>query len=364
MTRMARRSAGLFAAAMLCLAGQALALDAPAVERPAPDKIEIRWAGSDPVDVYVSTRPDAPIRAARRLARGDRDGDFVADWAAPERPYVILKDERDGSIARTAERLLPLEHGSNFRDLGGYPAAGGKHVRWGLIYRTGATPMLTDADFGYVARLGIRSDIDLRSTEERQIAPDMVPARAGARYFAKDYPADQVFRAPPSAAPGSHAAASASAVSLYRVWLISLAPQYREIFKSLLRGDGAVTFHCSAGQDRSGVAAALVLSALGVPRDIIFADYHLSTQDRRPQYEMPKIDPAAYPGNVVAQYYARAQAAGPKPPRPLYDEQGHAYLEQTFDEIDTRWGSVDAYLDQVLGIDAHDIAKLRAMYLE
>ena len=338
----------------------ALALDGGGAERAGGDRIAVSWRGDDPVNVYVSARPDASIAAARLLARADRRGGYVLEHAGAARPYFILKDERDGSWARVAERLLPLERGSNFRDVGGYPAAGGKHVRWGLIYRSGATPMLTNADFRYLARLGIASDIDLRSTEERLIAPDRLPAHTGARYFARDYPGSEVF-SPAATKPSRSGDASPS--DLYRTWLISLSPQFRTIFQQLLLRNGAVTYHCSAGQDRSGVATALVLAALGVPRDVILADYHLSTADRRPEDEMPRIDPARYPGNIVAAYYAKAQAAGtPAKPRPLYDASGVALLQHTFDEIDHRWGSVDAYLDQELGIDARDVARLRAAY--
>src|SRR3546814_79257 len=94
---------------------------------------------------------------------------------------------------------------------------------------------------------------------------------------------------------------------MYRTWLTSLAPQYKVVFDDLLAKKGAVVYHCSAGQDRTGVATALVLSALGVPRDLILADYHLSTQYRRPENEMPKLDAAAYPNNPVAAYYRKAQ---------------------------------------------------------
>ena len=350
----------LAAGAVLLHPIAALALDGADVQRPAPNQVTVSWQGADPVDVYVATRPDASLAQSHRVARADRQGVFVMELNEPGRPYFILKDERDGSTVRVAERLLPLERGSNFRDVGGYPAAGGKHVRWGLIYRSGATPMLTDADFRYLATLGIAADIDLRSTEERQIAPDRLPDHTGARYLARDYPGAEVFA--PKAVSGK---SDASPVSLYRSWLVSLAPQYRDVFVQLLKRGGAVTYHCSAGQDRSGVATALVLAALGVPRDVILADYHLSTKDRRPENEMPPIDPARYPGNIVAAYYAKAQASGkPTKPRPLYDASGVALLQQTFDEIDTHWGSVDNYLDKELGINALDIARLRAAYLE
>ena len=339
-------------------------LTAPVVERTAPDQIVIRWQGNGPVDVYLTERPDAPIAQATRVAQGDWDGRFTATWTQPSRPYVILKEDRDGRLTRVAERLLPLEHGSNFRDLGGYEGADGKHVRWGMIYRTAATPMLTDADSRYVEGLGIGADIDLRSVEERELAPDAAVLRTRARYYANDYPASDVFAKlvpPPAGAP--HPAVSGQS-SLYRGWLVSLAPQFRAIFRQLLAQKGAVTYHCSAGQDRTGVASALVLSALGVPRETILADYQLSTADRRPDYEMPPIDPAQHPGNMVAAFYAKARAAGPMTAKPLYDAQGVAYLQQTFDEIDSRWGSVDAYLDKELGIGPRDVARLRALYLE
>jgi protein-tyrosine phosphatase len=333
------------------------------VERTAPDRLSLQWHGDDPVSVYVATRPDASPAASRRLVKGDRQGRYSFTRTDPRRPYFILKDEHDGSLSRVAERLLPLEGGSNFRDLGGYPAADGRHVRWGMIFRTGATPMLTDADFRYVSRLGLGSDIDLRSTEERQIAPDQVPARTGARYLANDYSGAALFSRPPRSSTATSGAAPPT--DPYRDWLISLAPQYREIFGQLLGGAGAVAYHCSAGQDRTGVATALVLSALGVPREVVMADYHLSTLDRRPENEMPRIDPARYPGNVVAAYYARAQAAGsPTRPRPLYDPSGAALLDHTFNEIETRWGSVDNYLREELGVDGKAIARLRAKYLD
>ena len=339
----------------------AYALDNAIAEQGAPGEIVLHWRDANPVDVYVSAKPDAAPAAAKRLVRGDRDGLYRVAWTRPERPYFILRDERDGAVVRVAERVVTLERGSNFRDLGGYPAAGGKHVRWGMIYRTAAMPMLTDADYQSVSRLGIRAIIDLRSVEERQIAPDGMPAHTGALYLAHDYPADEIFSRIGAPPPGGQNPVT----SLYRTWLVSLAPQYRDIFQQLLRRGGAVSYHCSAGQDRAWVATALVLSALGVPREVIFADYHLSTLDRRPENEIPRLEPGQYPGNIVADFYRRTQASGaPVKPRPLYTPAGEPFLQETFDEIDKRWGSVDAYLDQVLGIDRAQIARLRALYLE
>jgi protein-tyrosine phosphatase len=346
---------GLFAA-------PAYGLDFAVADRGAPGEIVLRWQDANPVDVYVSAKRGDALGSSRLLVRGDRDGVYHAHWTQPGRPYFTLRDERDGTVVRVAERVVTLERGSNFRDLGGYPAAGGKHVRWGMIYRTAAMPMLTDADYRYVGGLGVRAIIDLRSVQERQIAPDGMPSHTGALYLAHDYPADEIFSRIGGAAP---AGGQNPVLGLYRTWLVSLAPQFRDIFQQLLSRDGAVSYHCSAGQDRTGVATALVLSALGVPRDVIMADYQLSTLDRRPENEIPPLAPGQYPGNIVADFYRRAQASGaPMKARPLYTAAGKPFLQETFDEIEARWGSVDVYLDQVLGIDKGRIARLRALYLE
>ncbi|MBV9510450.1 MAG: tyrosine-protein phosphatase [Caulobacteraceae bacterium] len=359
------KAAWACAAAFLAVLGRPAsvwALEAAAAERTTGDQIKLHWRGDDPVDIYAAATPDASIATARLLTKGDVTGAYAFTDADPARPYFLLRDERDGSVARTAERLLPLQQSSNFRDVGGYPAADGKHVRWGLIYRTAATPKLTDADYAYIRRLGVTAVVDLRSTEERQVIPDQFPARLGARYDASDYPASAIFSrlTPP---PGQAPPPPSAAISFYRTWLVSLAPQFRALFRELLRHDGAVSYHCSAGQDRTGVATALILSALGVPRDVILQDYLLSTADRRPEYEMVSVDPAKYPGNAYVAFLAKYNAGGPPKPKPLYDEHG-AFLLQTFDEIDTRWGGVDNYLKQELGVTPADIARLRAIYLE
>ncbi len=348
-------------AAGILTAGPGLAaIDGAVVERTAPERISVRWKSPDPVNVFLAAKPDTPIAKARLVARGDKDGTLQVNWSDPARPYLILRDETDGQVVRVAERLLTLDRGSNFRDVGGYPAADGRHVRWGLIYRTAAMPMLDDADYRYLNNLNLKEDIDLRSVEERQLAPDHVAERTGARYFAVDYPGSSIF-----GRLASPATVKTATMDIYREWPTSLAQQYREIFRALLRHDGAVAYHCSAGQDRTGVATALVLIALGVPRDVILQDYHLSTADRRPENEIPPLRPGEYPGNTVADFYLKLQSAGvPMKARPLYDSQGRPYLAYALDEIDTKWGSVENYLDKVLGVDKAKIGRLRTLYLE
>jgi protein-tyrosine phosphatase len=149
--------------------------------------------------------------------------------------------------------------------------------------------------------------------------------------------------------------------ALYRSWLTLLAPQFRVAFRELSKTRGAVALNCTAGQDRTGVAAALILSALGVPRVTILEDYHLSTTFRRPENEMPEFDPAKFPNNRAAVPSAQTRLAKPQP---LLGPTGRAHLEEAFDEIDKRWGSVEAYLSQELGVGPRELEQLRARYLE
>ena len=356
-------AAAVAAGALLLQPIAALALDGADVQRPAPNQVTVSWQGADPVDVYVSTKPDASIAEARRVARADRQGVFVMERNEPARPYFILKDERDGSTVRVAERLLPLERGSNFRDVGGYPAAGGKHVRWGLIYRSGATPMLTAADFRYLATLGIAADIDLRSTEERQIAPDRLPDHTGALYLAPRLSRRRGLRAEGcereerrlAGQSLSQLAGLAGAAVPRRLRPASEARRRRHL--PLLRRPGPPrAWRPPWCWRRSACRATSSWPTITCrPR----------TAGSEPRTRCRRSTRRAIPAISSPPTMPRRRRPENRPnPGRLYDASGVALLKQTFDEIDTHWGSVDNYLDKELGINALDIARLRAAYLE
>ncbi len=348
-----------FTTALLVMAS-ATALHAAApvggvVERDPAGGLVLRWTDANPVDVFASPRADATPASATLVSRADADGQEAVADAGPERRYFILRDTRSGKMSRVAERVLPLERGSNFRDLGGYETAGGRHVRWGLIYRSGATALLADGDVARVKALGLADIIDLRSSEERVLAPTRL---TGIRYSAIDYSMLSMMGARTGGVP-------ADMFELYRNMPAFLAPHLRIVFGDLVAQKGPIMFHCSAGQDRTGVTVALILSALGVPRDRIIADYHLSTTYRRPENEMPVITPAMAETNPVARMFAGYQSApGARTPTPLKNAEGRAFLEGAFAEIDARWGSVDGYLKGELGLTERDLRRLRTAYTE
>jgi protein-tyrosine phosphatase len=349
-----RKSAQVLAFVAIAVTSGATASSAaePRVERLDPKHVVITWTASAPADLYVSDRPDADTSKAQLLSEDDQDGRYVATVTDSRRSYFLISNKVDGSVVRVSERVLPLERASNFRDIGGYAAAGGKHVRWGLIYRSGATPLLSDHDIAYIRALGLHSMIDLRSIEERQLAPTRL-AGQGIRYVAIDYSLSHMFR---KVSPSEPAAASG-----YHQPLTSMVPQYRAVFYELISRQGSIAYNCTAGQDRTGIATALILSALGVSRETILQDYHLSTLYRHPENEMPPIDPAKFPDNPLAVFFSTARQAVPSP---LYSANGRPLLADVFDEIDTRWGSIENYLDQVLGVDSAELTMLRASYLE
>ncbi len=331
----------------------AAAITQAKVERQGPDVLNLTWTSPNPVDVYETDAAGTLSKVAQPLARGDRDGAFGRDHAGLARRYFLLVDQKDHQAITVAERALPLAQGSNFRDLGGYDAAGGKHVRWGMIYRSAGQPMLSDEDQAQIKALGLAQLVDLRSSEERVIAPSKI---MGVPYAAIGYSMTDLLP--------QNATAMRNGADVYRRFPEMFAPQLRLIFAQLLNKAEPLAYNCSAGQDRTGFTTAIILSALGVPRGEIVDDYHLSTVYRRPQYELPKLDTATA-DNAAARLFAVSQK-DPNwlTPQPLKDAEGRPYLDGAFAEIEAKWGSVDGYLAKEIGLTPDDIARLRRLYLQ
>lgn len=344
----AMRFAAVFALMPLS-AAQALPPTNASVERSGREQLTLRWSSSDPVDVLVADQAATPIKSAKEIIRADNDGGEVISSPSQQRRYFYLRNARTGEVTKVAERVLPLEQGSNFRDLGGYPAADGKHVRWGMIFRSGASPMLTATDLKQIGALNLQDLIDLRSDEERVLAPSRID---GIPYSAIGYS---------MGAMGFSGGMEAG----YRAFPKFLAPHLRLVFAKLLRGEQPLIYNCSAGQDRTGFVSAMILSSLGATRATIIEDYHLSTRYRQPQNEMARIDPAIASTNPVAAMFAKYQS-DPRYniPQPLKTAEGKAYLDFALEEIEQTWGSVDKYLQIEIGIGPKERDRLRALYTE
>jgi protein-tyrosine phosphatase len=314
--------------------------------------VELARMETPPVGVWISSDPVLD-KGDQRVATASTAAALKLPIPANERRYVILKG-KNGKTTVVAERVLPLQQGSNFRDIGGYVTKDGRTVKWDKAFRSGAMPLLTDADYALLGQLDLGAIVDLRSIEEREVAPDMLDDRTGALFLANDYSIKPLFQD----------MAKSGGENMYKGMELMLVPQFRALFNRLLANEGAVVYHCSAGQDRTGIATALIYDVLGVDRETILKDYHRSTELRRPQWEMPKVDPAAYPNNPILKYYAARADGQPPKAEPLYTKGGASHLAQFFTYLDQQYGGSEGYLKQKVGLTDADIAKLRQTMLD
>jgi len=265
------------------------------------------------------------------------------------------------AVVAAYDRLLPLAGGSNFRDMGGYFVPGGGEVRRGLLFRSGAMTSLTEADQAYLSEFGFARVIDLRTNEERELYPNHWAQAAGLELLANDYGFEALV-----AHLVSPQGEMLPMTALYEAMPAMLKPQLAAVFSSLLSGQAPLLVNCSAGQDRTGLASALVLLSLGVPRDVVMQDYLASTRYRRPQFERGDVDlAAAAQSNAFARmmlaYSSDKRAAHAEP---LMTADGMPYLHFALQSIESQHGSVERYLEQELGVDAEDVLRLRQMYIQ
>jgi protein-tyrosine phosphatase len=252
----------------------------------------------------------------------------------------------------------------NFRDLGGHPAAGGQRVRSGLVYRSTVLSRLTPSDADRIGSLGVRTVFDLRTDGERRQAPEAERLPLDIEYVVVDVVGDAVGESPmhllaqlDSPASGRAAFGDGRAEAMFRAnyrGFVRDAPAraaYGRLFAGLAdRSRLPAIVHCTTGKDRTGWAAAVLLTLLGVPHDVVLADYLASTEAVRP---------------MLAPFIERYVAGGGRAEdlAPLLGVLP-VYLEDAFAEMRGLYGTVDGYLVRGLGLDARTPDRLRAELLE
>ncbi len=175
-------------------------------------------------------------------------------------------------------RHIPLAHAHNLRDLGGFPTADGRTTRWGLLYRSDELSELTQEEWETVRGLGVRTLIDLRSRRETESAKITPAYPLEYRNLSLMKELDERPPARPSDGSASGSILESMRLDYTKTLFGNLgcaAEILRVILGRLSRG-GSVLFFCSAGKDRTGITAAMVLSLCGVLREDIIADYMVS----------------------------------------------------------------------------------------
>ena len=250
----------------------------------------------------------------------------------------------------------------NFRDLGGLEAADGRRVRRGLVYRSEQLYAVSPEDLAWLAGLGLAGVFDLRSPEEAQARPDRLPP--GVSVVAIDVLADaqlggldgfeRLLRDPREAnAILGGGKVDATLERVYRgfVSLPSARRGFGRLFSAILEPGGLpLLFHCATGKDRTGWAAAALLTLLGVPRAAVEADYLASNAIILAGYR-PVIDRFAAAGG---ERRILESLFGVHP----------AHLAAAFDEMTQHHGSMASYFAEGLGIGPAAQDALRTLLLD
>jgi protein-tyrosine phosphatase len=262
------------------------------------------------------------------------------------------------TLDATPNRIVPFESIVNFRELGGLRTAGGS-IRSGAVFRSATLHLATAADAGRLDAFGISTVIDLRSDEELDRWPGQgawTPTRVvHAPLLRQPWSADDLLA---QTNPSSFLAAR------YCEMLEGSSDIAIDVIETISEAPGPVLFHCSAGKDRTGVIAALLLGMLGVDDDKIIEDYHATS---------------AAMDDLIA-LFVRSIAAersdsekGPitdRNDRDIMVSQPPAFMtapaeamEITLGAVRQRWGSIAGYA-RTVGISDTTIDRLRARLLD
>ena len=251
------------------------------------------------------------------------------------------------SACATPERptSAPLLQGaSNFRDVGGYLTADGQRVRRGRVFRSDHLAGVTEADVARLQALGVRHSLDFRGQAECASTPYAI---AGIERVALTIEPTVIARMQALVAKGVVPTTEETVALMcetYRDFVNRNANTYGRFMKHLLEQPAPQVFHCTAGKDRTGFAAALLLSALGVDRATIEHDYLLTNQ-------LYKRD-------------AHLEGQGhPHVMKVLWQVQPE-FLQAAFDAVDAQHGGMTHYLHGAIGLSPQELVELRRLLLE
>ena len=250
----------------------------------------------------------------------------------------------------------------NLRDAGGYTTADGSMVRRGVAYRANQLNPISPADLKKIADLGLKNDFDLRTAEEREAKPDILPpgvkdvwlnvlADAKGMNVAE---VEQVLKDPKTAnVLLGNGKAAAEFVKTYRefITLPSANAAFGQLFLAMSKKkELPALYHCTTGKDRTGWASAALLTLLGVPQDKVYEDYLRSNEYILPAYK-----------SLIDHFVAAG--GDPSIPHDILGVKAE-YLQASFDQVKTQYGSIENYFDKGLGIDRARQQKLRDRFLQ
>jgi protein-tyrosine phosphatase len=241
------------------------------------------------------------------------------------------------------QRAGILEGASNFRDLGGYLSANGRRTVWRKIFRSQMFAQLSDKDAVRLKELGVRTVIDFRDDAEVMKEPSRLPEGIKAARLPIEVGSSNTFTQKLMNGSPDSLQCVDFMQAVNRSLATEFIPQYRAFFDILLHEENyPLVFHCTAGKDRTGFAAALLLSALNVDWDTVMDDYLLTNRYLKLQ-SVPEL-----PEQAVRLIW------GVQP----------SYLNAAKEEIIKAYGSIDRYLNREMNVGKAEKERLMQYLLE
>lgn len=251
-----------------------------------------------------------------------------------------------------------LASAPNFRDMGGLPTRDGRTLRHGLLYRSEDFSNISDSDMARLDKLGVKLLCDVRSDNERIQHLNRWPANSADTFnlnIAADLRAGhQAITSLLCGTPGV-AQAEQAMLATYRIFPEAFALRLTQLFDRILRREELpLVFHCAAGKDRTGFIASILLSALDVTREAIYADYMLSRErwlgERSEAAIRHYLEPLCEREPLPEVIQTLCQVS------PIY-------LDAAFEVIEQTYGSLEDYLE-LIGLDASSRERLQALLLD
>ena len=259
----------------------------------------------------------------------------------------------DNAFQNEDYRLLPMDGAHNTRELGGYKTTDGKSVKWGMLYRSDKLSDISDTDQAYLQDLGIKKIIDFRSKEEKEEDPDIIPK--GIDYIEMPISVDGAMRSKIEAVLKGETNKDVKSflIDANKEFVSNYTDVYEDFLRNLIDDDGPTLFHCTAGKDRAGFAAAITLIALGVSKEDVINDYMKTNQ-----FTKERIEEIIGQIELMTLYQTDAEIL-----RPLLGVE-REYIETAFQTAEEKYGSLENFIRDGLNISDEDIQKLRNKFIE
>lgn len=257
-------------------------------------------------------------------------------------------DTSDGGSGELRRRVLPFQGACNFRDIGGYVARDGRAVRWGQVYRTGVLSYLGEDAQDALRTLRVRAICDLRRGGERRSEPTRWPDEGDLprKLHWEDGAKAPAIRDFAGGRPDTPAGMFDAMIDMYRALPAWMGSRIGGLFECIANDHVPLIVHCAAGKDRTGIAVAVLLHTLGIPWETILEDYLLTNQTGNFEAFMRSRRDTQF-GLTDNEHPLLAMPASM---RQVLLSADAAFLQAARDEIDRRYGSLDAYLEHAAGV--------------